>query len=125
MHPYLEMRQAWIDRNAPGACTFEELVGWYLAADHGYVHKTPDYFIMGRPVIRAAGDACADLTARFAISQCDTWFIAAFAGRWDTAWRSLPYQLPFLGWQRLHERENTLHFLPTERIREFSQHHHG
>lgn len=125
MAPYLTMRQAWIDRVAKGAVTWEELVGWYLAEDNAYVHKTPEYFIMGRPVMRAAGDACANFTARFALNQCDTWFIGAFAGRWDKAWQSLPYQLPFLGWQRLHSIEDTVHFMPTERIRQFSYHHHG
>ena len=66
----------------------------------GFVFSTPDFFIMGREVEGA-------------------WFIEAFAGDMDRAWSILPYELPFVSFQRF---DNSLRFIPIERLRRLSKH---
>ena len=66
----------------------------------GFVFSTPDYFIMGRELEGA-------------------WFIEAFAGNMDAAWSILPYELPYVAFQRF---DNSLRFIPIERLRRLSKH---
>lgn len=58
----------------------------------GFVFSTPTYFIMGRPIAddpRAPGGA---------------WFIEAMAGDTRAVWAILPYELPWIGWERFDSR---------------------
>lgn len=96
--------------------TWEHQVGWYLAHPHGHVHKGPDFFVMGRAVVKSAGELCRDLTYEFETAECDTWFLAAFAGDKRKAWRALPHPLPWLCWQKFHDPDLELRFLPSLRI---------
>ena len=66
----------------------------------GFVFSTPYFFIMGRELEGG-------------------WFIESFAGDMDKAWSILPYELPFVSFQRF---DNSLRFIPIERLRRLSKH---
>ena len=66
----------------------------------GFVFSTPAFFIMGRELEGG-------------------WFIESFAGDMDKAWSILPYELPFVSFQRF---DNSLRFIPIERLRRLSKH---
>lgn len=115
MTPYEAIRSKYLE--APGVgLTWEELVGIHLAHPDCYVIKGPNYFVMGRAVARAAAvELIRDFTHRFNASECDTWHIYAFAGDMGKAFRSLPYPLPWLAWERIHDPE--LRFISTEFVK--------
>ena len=66
----------------------------------GFVFSTPYFFIMGRPIM-------------------ESWINEAMAGDTDKAWSILPYELPFVSFQRF---DNSLRFIPSERLRRLSKH---
>ena len=68
----------------------------------GFLFSTPSFFIMGRPHERP-----------------NTWFIEGMAGDMSRAWSILPYELPFVSFQRF---DNSLRFIPIERLRRLSKH---
>lgn len=101
--------------------SWEELVGWHLADPFAYVIKTPDYFIMGRAVIKgASSEDIRDLRVRFDPAKCDAWFLYAFAGNMSKAWAALPFHLPWLAWERFGVSEKELRFIPTASIHRHS-----
>jgi hypothetical protein len=63
----------------------------------GFVFSTPDFFIMGRPHERG-----------------DAWLIEAFAGDHEKAWGILPYELPYIVFERF---DNNPRFYPMETLR--------
>ena len=73
----------------------------------GFVFSTPYFFIMGRPIM---------VMGR---TIMESWFIEAMAGDTDKAWSILPYELPFVSFQRF---DNSLRFIPIERLRRLSKH---
>lgn len=114
--PYEDIRGAYINLGG-GGMTWEELVGWHLADPFAYVVKTPEYFIMGRAVVKGATAAdIVDLRVRFDQSKCDAWMLYAFAGDKRKAWAALPRPLPWLCWHKFHDSENELRWLPAARI---------
>lgn len=116
--PYLTVRENYLKFWKAGMMTWEEQVGWYLAEDGGHVQKTPNYFVMGRAVVKETGSMCRDLRVRFPVPQCNCWYIAFFCGDKRTVFNALPYHLPWLCWQRFEDADKDLHFLPTSRIAE-------
>ena len=77
---------------------FEKDLGNYLL--DGYIHSTPTSLILGKPVRRDGGDP--DNQWWDDEKQCDAWFVkfAAGEGMIREFIRSMPYQLPFIGWMR-------------------------
>lgn len=119
--PYDEIRSAYIAHTDPAAMSWEALVGWHLANPRGHVIKDPSFFVMARAVdLNAGEEAVLDLTHDFDPQFCDAWFLYAFAGDKQKAWRALPFELPWLCFQRLCSPGNELHYLRTRSIRRFT-----
>jgi hypothetical protein len=98
-----------------GPRSFEEDLVLHL--QHGFVFSTPDFFIMGRAVVRtAAPEWILDPANPFAREDCDTWLVYLAAGDLGKAWSILPWPLPWLAF----ERNNDLRFYELARIRRLS-----
>lgn len=118
--PYEKIRAAYLKQGE--GMTWEELVGWHLADPLAYVVKTPDYFIMGRAVIKgASSEDIRDLRVRFPEHKCDAWFLYAFAGDMSKAWAALPRPLPWLAWERFGDPEKELRFISAAVIHRLSK----
>lgn len=84
---------------------------------NGFVFSTPEYFIMGRPVISTATyEQITDPDHAFPREQCDCWHIHLMAGDTRPAWAIMPWPLALFSF----ERRNDLRFYPVERIRKLS-----
>ena len=112
MNPAFQAAEVY--RLEPCSHTFYEALDYYLA--HGWVHSTPDFFVMGRPV-------CSDWAEEVIINPMllpqseltqrpDTWHIALMAGDLKAACCLLPYDLPFISF----ERKNQLRFHRHDRL---------
>ena len=70
----------------------------------GFVFSTPQYFVMGRPVLKGhKGDAqhIADIrNPAFSWEVYDSWWIHAAAGDTKRMWDVLPWPLGFIGFER-------------------------
>jgi len=81
---------------------------------NGFVFSRPDYFVMGRPVIRTAPEAqIVDPWHRFPSGQCDCWHVYLMAGNMAKAWEILPWAMPWMSF----ERKNELRFVPLEAMK--------
>lgn len=95
------------------ARTFAEDLSLHL--HFGFVHSTPDYFIMGRPVLKAAPiEQIVNCRHIFTGITCDCWHVYLACGDIARAWEVLPWPLPWISF----ERKNELRFHELERIRE-------
>ena len=112
MSPYDQMASEY-DRVAHG-WTMRDYVAWY--AGNGFVYATPDYFVMGRPVRRAAGVAEICSPKQFKREESDCWYVHAFAGDLRAVWGILPYPLPWVAFDRLvgNVKRKELRFYLTE-----------
>lgn len=89
------------------AATFREDLEAHLIG--GYVHSTPEAFVMARPVCSTAEEAVVlDPWHVFPREECDAWLIWLAAGKVSTLMGLFPYPLPLLGWQK----RNRLRFYP-------------
>lgn len=99
----------------PCARTFKEDLEAHLL--NGFVFSRPDFFIMGRPVIKAASyEEITDPWHKFPSAECDCWHIHLMAGNCARAWVIMPWELPWFAW----ERKNELRFYPVSAIRRLS-----
>lgn len=118
--PYDQIRALYV--GAKLAMSWEELVGWHLADPLGYVIKEPAFFIMGRAVVKSAGEAnIRDFRIRFEPGQCDAWFLYAFAGDMEQALARLldkTHQREWMAWERFARSDNSLSWHKTARIRQ-------
>lgn len=115
--PYDQIRALYA-QDPTLAMTWEELVGWHLADPLAYVIKEPEFFVMGRAVPKAARpEDIRDLRVRFPVEQCDAWHCFAFAGDMRKGFRALPYNLPWICWERYTSKEKELQFVSTASIR--------
>ena len=70
----------------------------------GFVFARPDFFIMGRPVVRTADPALVvDPWHHFPTADCDCWHVYLFAGNMARAWSVMPWPLPWFSWERKNE----------------------
>lgn len=84
---------------------------------HGFVFSTPEFFIMGRAVVKAGEQALiVNPEHTFPRSLCDCWHIYLMAGNPSEAWDIMPWPLPWFSF----ERRNDLRFYRAERIRRLS-----
>lgn len=84
---------------------------------HGYVYSTPEFFVMGRPVMSTApGHDVVNPWVNWHESDCDAWLVYLMAGDIRKALTMLPYPLPLIGF----ERKNILRFYPLRRFQEFT-----
>lgn len=96
----------------PCARTFHDDLEAHML--NGFVFSRPDYFIMGRPVVRsAAPNLILDPWMRFPSRFCDCWHVYLFAGNIVKAWEILPFPLEWMSF----ERKNDLRFYRLEDIR--------
>lgn len=95
MTPFDTVVQLYKDH--PQEEPFEYYLLWHMR--NGFVFSTPDFFIMGRPVSRLAFDP--NKLEFFPRETCDAWFIHVMAGDMAKAWSILPWELPYLLWERL------------------------
>ena len=87
-----------------------------LYAAKGFVFSRPDFFVMGRPVERAAGrDAIFDDHREF--SNPDCWYVFAAAGNTARMWQVVPWQLPWFAWTRLSDPLSELQIVSTDRLK--------
>ena len=112
MTPY-ELAQR-VYRLEPCARTFEQDRDWHLM--NGFVFSTPDFFAMGRPVVRSSPVEILVGLHRFPATVCDCWHIYIFAGDMTKAWGILPWDLPWVS----IERKNVLKFYRLDSIRRLS-----
>jgi hypothetical protein len=86
---------------------------------HGFVFSRPDLFVMLRPVrlmFDADGRVCnkADIIDPWICHHDpDCWHVALFAGNAARAWEFLPWDMPWMSF----ERKNVLRFYRTESLR--------
>jgi hypothetical protein len=84
---------------------------------HGFVFSTPEYFIMGRPVVSTEDRAeIVNPEVTWPRERCDCWHIHLMAGDTRPAWSIMPWPLPLFSF----ERRNDLRFYPVERIKRLS-----
>jgi hypothetical protein len=119
MNPYLEIRKKYVeDGDATIHLSWEELVGFHLANKSCYVIKGPDFFVMGRAVCKEADPIhIRDLTYVFEKEDCNAWFLYAFSGDMAKAFRAIPYELPWLAWDRFHDQHGDMRFMPIKTVR--------
>lgn len=98
------------------AATFEhDLMAHF---ENGYVHSTPEYFIMGRPVNKdAPGYELYDITHTPPREQQNAWLVWLYSGSITHALRQMPYRLPWVVFQR----KNELRVYPMDRFESFLQ----
>lgn len=100
--------------------TFEEDLSAHLY--NGYVFSTYEYLLMARPVWSGAPqDAINDVWCAFAPLSWDTWYVYAFALRYERGLAGLvkkllthmPFYLPLTAWERSGE---SLTFHATDKL---------
>lgn len=102
----------------PRERTFAEYVGWHLA--YGFVLSRPDVFVMGRPIVRREGESGVKWMANRdgdVAGRCDTWFVHAASGNIQRAWELIPWNLPWIAWERTLDRTRELRFYDAGRVR--------
>lgn len=99
----------------PCASTFAEDLEAHLM--FGFVFSRPDYFVMGRPVDRFASQAeIVNPYIHFPTARQNCWHVYLMAGNVTRSWEILPWELPFISF----ERGNVLRFYELERLKNFS-----
>lgn len=98
----------------PCARTFEEDLRLHLK--FSYVHSTPEYFIMGRPVTMDA--AYSDITDPIVqFSEPDAWWVYLASGDLKSFFTIKPFDLPYVGW----ERDNKARFYRADKVSRLCQ----
>jgi hypothetical protein len=112
MTPYAQMED-WY-RTHPAVRPFGLYVEWHLQG--GLVAATPDYFVMGRAVSSKAQPwRIQESMQVWPREQQDCWYIFAMCGDLEKVWQGLPYELPWIAFNRHNRKE--LNFVSLPRIR--------
>lgn len=99
---------------------------WYVDHHHrhGFVFGRPDFFVMGRPVIKeSTRDLITDPCHKFPSSECNCWFVHAMAGNIGKALEIMPWPLGWIGFERLRGGAKDLTFFPSEDLTRLSRSH--
>lgn len=112
MTPYEQAYQLY--QAHPQALTFPEYLGWHL--QFGFVYSTPSFFVMGRAMDRF--DLEGDSAPLKLSDKPDTWFVHLLCGDMSKAWSILPYELPYMAFERYRDGSLYLTVMPLQRIRE-------
>ena len=102
---------------------FEFYLNWHLA--HGFVYSTPDFFIMGRPTHLILGldewnKMACDIDTACEPKLENGWYVHAMAGNISKVWSILPYELPYVAFERVRNNTLDLTVIPLDRIRRLS-----
>jgi|GEM_PF-1336530 len=81
---------------------------------HGFVFSTPEAFLMGRPVPRAA--EIRDPWQTWPRAECDAWFVWVGVGRAVGLLSLMPYPLPWIGWHRVGRGWSENHWWPADKV---------
>lgn len=93
--------------------TFSQYLIWHYR--NGFVFCTPDFFIMGRPQVKATLE---DIGPTFTNERHpDTWFLHCMSGDMRKVWSIMPYYLPYIAFQRNRNGKLDLSIYLTERLR--------
>ncbi|GAT33285.1 hypothetical protein TSACC_21698 [Terrimicrobium sacchariphilum] len=84
-------------RAQPTRWAFAEELDGYLS--HGWVINSPECFLMGREV-RRDGTHEQITDPWFIFDKPDAWFVAAYAGKVNTALTLIPFRHRWVGWER-------------------------
>lgn len=101
---------------SPQEMPFSYYVDWHMK--HGFVHATPEYFIMGRAV--KLGTDFTDRLFTTPREEANAWYIHAFSGNMGMAWGVMPWALGYIAFERVRSGKRELTITPTERIRRLS-----
>ena len=113
MSPYEQAMEVYA--REPSVRTFD--LDLQLHHRHGFVFSTPEFFIMGRAVVKSAEPRrIVDPTHLWPKAECDCWHIYLMAGDHRAAWSIMPWPLPWFSF----ERKNELRLYPVSRIKRLS-----
>lgn len=123
--------QSWVDSLSPyertaydwAAYPRSHSLQWYedMHKAHGFVFATPAFYVMGRPVRKYAPlEQILDVEHVFDFDTCDTWYVFLMCGNLWKAWSVLPWELPFICWQRDNDPTEELRFYETRRVMRLS-----
>lgn len=120
VRPYVRIREAY--RCAEHEKSWRSWLNWHHL--HGFVFSTPDFFIMGRAVLRDSMPEQIVGKHVFKSEECDCWHIFAMSGDMGKAWSILPWELPWLAWERVQGGKRDLRFYRTDDVRRLTSHAH-
>jgi hypothetical protein len=115
--PYARTKADWYKRPR------EQTLEWYEDAHkrNGFVFSTPDFYVMGRPVMKGAPDhQIKDVLLKFPPRAVDTWYVFLLCGDPVKAWSILPFELPWICWKRDTDESEELRFYDARTIRRLS-----
>lgn len=85
---------------------------------YGFLFSTPEFFVMGRPVMRGArAELIRDPSATFDGMAVDAWWVHGAIGNLRAMWDVMPAALPYLGFERWDDNPR---FYPIETLRRLS-----
>lgn len=85
---------------------------------YGFLFSTPEFFVMGRPVMRGArAELIRDPSATFDGMAVDAWWVHGAVGNLRAMWDVMPAALPYLGFERWDDNPR---FYPIETLRRLS-----
>jgi len=93
--------------------TWQWWMDWHYR--HGFVFSTPDFFAMGHCCIKTSNGGLVGLG--FEERHSDTWYIFAMAGDMAKCWSILPYELPWIAFERIRGGKRELAFHRTADLR--------
>lgn len=102
-----------------GYMTFSQLCDGYFL--NGYVVSTPNYFILARPVNKEADPLdIINPVIPFPREEWNAWYIAAMAGDPSLCWTFYPFELDYVGYQRVTDEIESRWF-KTSQIRRITK----
>lgn len=114
MSPYDQLETLY-DQH-PQELPFAWYVHWHIK--FGFVLSRPDVFVMGRPIVKRVAEANGVTMDEPEPGQAaDTWFVHAAAGDLQRAWELIPWNLPYVAWERVLDRQRDLRFYDAGRVR--------
>jgi hypothetical protein len=103
-------RKVYADEESPRALAVDILL--HIANPQGWVVSRPDLLILARPVRKDAKPE-EILDAGWEFHEADCWHIYLVVGNASTAFQYLPFDLPWISF----ERKNKLRFYELTRVR--------
>jgi hypothetical protein len=98
--------------------SFQVYLDWHI--ENGFVFSTPQFFIMGRAANRESLERNSEVWSCPRELQ-DCWYVFAASGNLSKAWDILPYELPYIAFERMEEDGSLrLTVVKTERMKRLS-----
>lgn len=119
-------RAMTVYESEPCVRTFWEDVTLHYCNCSGFVFATPEFFIMGRAVLRSAPAAdIVNPAVGYIRGVADCWHVALACGDLSAAWSILPWPMDWMSFERKNELrfhrfadvQRLTHYPPHEKIR--------